>query len=242
MTHRISWLGIAILCAGLAQGASAAKAPKTDDEKTVYVLGVTLGRQLGSLSLKPEELELLFAGMRDQMTGKPLAASVDEYGPKIQQLAQSRAALAATEEKKASEAFLAKEAAAPGAKRSQSGLIKRVLKESSGASPTASDTVKVNYHGTLRDGTVFDSSAQGEPAKFPVNHVIPCWTEALQTMKVGEKAHITCPSEIAYGDRGAPPRIKPGAALAFDVELLEIVKPAAAPADNKAGGGKPAQP
>jgi FKBP-type peptidyl-prolyl cis-trans isomerase len=100
-----------------------------------------------------------------------------------------------------------------------------VVKEGSGASPAASDTVKVHYHGTLRDGSVFDSSVdRGTPAEFPLNRVIPCWTEAVQGMKVGEKAHITCPSEIAYGDRGMPPAIKGGTALAFDVELIEIVK------------------
>ena len=97
--------------------------------------------------------------------------------------------------------------------------------------------MKVHYHGTLRDGTVFDSSVERkEPAEFPLNRVIPCWTEAVQTMKVGEKAHLTCPSEIAYGDRGFPPKIKGGAALAFDVELLEIVK---APAETPAPAPTP---
>ena len=247
MTHRISFLALAVLCAGLAPAAGWAKGPKTDDEKTVYVIGVSLARQLGPLALKPDELDMLFAGIRDQLSGKPLAASPDEYGPKIQALAQSRSAAAAADEKKAGAAFLTAEAAASGAKKLPSGLIKRVEKEGSGASPTATDTVKVHYRGTLRDGTVFDSSLdRGEPATFPVGRVIPCWTEALQTMKVGEKAHITCPAEIAYGDHGAPPKIKPGAALAFEVELLEIVKPAAksppAPADTKAGGDKPAKP
>ena len=128
-------------------------------------------------------------------------------------------------EKKSADEFLAKEAAAPGATKTASGLVKRVVKEGSGEAPKPEDTVKVHYHGTLRDGTVFDSSVdRKEPAEFPLNRVIPCWTEAVQTMKVGEKAHITCPSEIAYGDRGFPPKIKGGAALAFDVELLEIVK------------------
>ena len=92
-----------------------------------------------------------------------------------------------------------------------------------GAFPTASDTVKVHYHGTLRDGTVFDSSVdRGTPVDFPLNGVIPCWTEGVQKMKVGGKARLVCPASLAYGDRGAPPKIKPGAALVFDVELLGI--------------------
>jgi len=83
--------------------------------------------------------------------------------------------------------------------------------------------VRVHYHGTLTDGTVFDSSVQrGQPAEFPLNQVIPCWTEGVQRMKVGEKARLVCPSEVAYGDRGAPPNIPGGATLIFDVELLSI--------------------
>src|SRR5262245_16903897 len=113
MTHRISFLALAVLCAGLAPAASGAKAPTTDDEKTVYVIGVNLAHQLEPLALKPEELEMLFAGIRDQVTGKPLAASVAEYGPKVQQLVKSRSATVLAEEKKASAAFLAAEAAAP---------------------------------------------------------------------------------------------------------------------------------
>jgi FKBP-type peptidyl-prolyl cis-trans isomerase FkpA len=96
-------------------------------------------------------------------------------------------------------------------------------REGTGRSPSATDIVKVHYHGTLSDGKVFDSSVQrGEPASFPLNRVIPCWTEGLQKMKVGGKAKLTCPPGIAYGARGAPPTIPPNATLTFEVELLAI--------------------
>src|SRR6185295_3867195 len=110
----------------------------------------------------------------------------------------------------------------------------------------ASDRVKVHYHGTLADGTVFDSSVdRGTPATFPLNGVIPCWTEGLQQMKVGGKSKLICPSDVAYGDRGSPPKIKPGSTLVFDVELLEIVAapaPAAAGAPPAPPGGVPPPP
>jgi len=99
------------------------------------------------------------------------------------------------------------------------------IKAGTGPTPKPSDTVKVHYHGTLTDGTVFDSSVQrGQPATFQLSGIIPCWKEGLQLMKVGGKSRLVCPPELAYGDRGAPPRIKPGATLVFEVELLEIAK------------------
>ena len=120
---------------------------------------------------------------------------------------------------------LAKAAAEAGAKKTASGAIVKALKEGTGATPTAASTVKVHYHGTLPDGTVFDSSVKrGEPATFPLSGVIKCWTEGVQQIKVGGKSRLVCPSNIAYGDRGSPPTIKPGATLVFEVELLEIVK------------------
>jgi FKBP-type peptidyl-prolyl cis-trans isomerase len=144
--------------------------------------------------------------------------------PSIETLAKSRRAAASAEESKASEAFLATAAAAAGAQKLDSGLVYLEVAPGTGDSPKDTDTVKVHYHGTLRDGTVFDSSVErGTPAQFPLNRVIPCWTEGVQKMKVGGKGRLTCPASIAYGDRGAPPKIKPGAALAFEVELLEIL-------------------
>lgn len=226
-------VGIALVAA-LLLGAPLARAadPKldTDDQKIFYTMGYTLKGSLDRFAIRPDELEVLIAGLRDAMEGTPSKVDEQVFAPKIAQLGQARATQVAEVEKAASAEFLAKEAAAEGATKAPSGLVKRVVKEGSGASPAASDTVKVHYHGTLRDGSVFDSSVdRGEPAEFPLDRVIPCWTEAVQTMKVGEKAHITCPSEIAYGDRGAPPKIKGGAALAFDVELIEIVKTPPAP-------------
>jgi len=113
----------------------------------------------------------------------------------------------------------------PGARKTESGIVIIEQKAGAGESPKATDKVKVHYHGTLSDGTVFDSSVQrGQPATFPLNGVIKCWTEGVQLMKVGEKSRLVCPADLAYGERGAPGRIKPGATLVFDVELLDIVK------------------
>jgi FKBP-type peptidyl-prolyl cis-trans isomerase FkpA len=129
-----------------------------------------------------------------------------------------------TEKKKvASNAYLAKAATEPGAIKTDSGLIYMDIQPGTGASPVASDTVKVNYRGTLIDGTEFDSSyKRNQPAQFPLNGVIKCWTEGVQKMKLGGKARLVCPSDIAYGDKGHPPVIPGGATLIFEIELLEI--------------------
>ena len=112
---------------------------------------------------------------------------------------------------------------APGAAATPPALTYKSLREGTGASPTAADTVKVNYRGTLVDGTEFDSSyKRNEPATFPLGRVIPCWTQGVQRMKVGGKAELVCPPELAYGDRGAGGVIPPKATLRFEIELLEI--------------------
>ena len=128
-------------------------------------------------------------------------------------------------EKKKVDAYLEAAEKEPGAVKTASGLIFRTLKPGDGPSPKASDRVKVHYEGSFIDGTVFDSSIQrGAPVDFPLTAVIKCWTEGVQKMKVGEKARLVCPPGIAYGDRGRPPKVPPGATLVFDVELLEILK------------------
>ena len=122
-------------------------------------------------------------------------------------------------------AFAAQAATEAGAVVTASGLVFRSLTAGAGEAPKASDTVKVHYKGTLPDGKEFDSSyKRGEPATFPLNRVIPCWTEGLQRMQPGAKAVLTCPPEIAYGPRGAGGVIPPNATLRFEVELIAVVK------------------
>jgi FKBP-type peptidyl-prolyl cis-trans isomerase FkpA len=116
-------------------------------------------------------------------------------------------------------------AAEPKAVKTASGIAITTIKDGTGASPKASDTVKVHYRGTLVDGKEFDSSyGRGQPASFPLNRVIPCWTEGVQTMKVGGKAKLLCPPNLAYGSRGVPGTIPPDSSLVFEIELLKIAK------------------
>jgi FKBP-type peptidyl-prolyl cis-trans isomerase FkpA len=202
---------------------SPAAAPKamTDDDKIVYSLGLSIYRSLGQFDLSPAEMEIVKQALSDAAENKP-AVDLDTWGPKIQTLAGARASRVSSREKGASAAYLTKAAAEPGAVKTDSGMIYRELRAGTGASPKSTDTVKVNYRGTLTNGTEFDSSyKRNEPAEFPLNGVIPCWTEGVQKMKVGGKASLVCPSELAYGDQGRP-SIPGGATLVFEVELLEI--------------------
>jgi FKBP-type peptidyl-prolyl cis-trans isomerase FkpA len=197
----------------------------TDDQKALYAIGVAVSQSLKDLSLTEPELEIIKSGMTDGVLSRPLKLDPKTVAPKVQQMVQARAAVIAEKEKKLGAAYLTKAAAEPGAKKTASGAIVTTIKEGKGPSPKATDSVKVHYQGTLVDGTVFDSSIQrGQPVTFPLSNVIKCWTEGVQEIKVGGKSRLVCPANIAYGDRGSPPTIKPGATLVFEVELLEIVK------------------
>ena len=218
------WLVALVLVLLVTVPPAAAQEPKSEDDKAFYAIGFSLAERLGPFALTAAELEMVKAGLADGVLGRPRKADPRAYMERIQQLRTTRAAVVAATEKKAGDAFLAKAAAAPGAKKTESGVVITTLTAGTGPSPKATDKVKVHYHGTLTDGSVFDSSVQrGQPATFPLNGVIKCWTEGVQQMKVGGKSRLVCPSELAYGERGAPPRIKPGATLIFEVELLEIV-------------------
>ena len=203
--------------------APAGPAGKTEDEKTVYAIGTMMGRQISGFGLTPSELEALKQGVADAATAKKPEVEIETYGPKIQAFAQGRTAKAAEAEKAKATAFSDNAAKEPGAVKTASGLVFKTINPGKGKSPVATDLVKVHYHGTLTNGEVFDSSVKrGEPVDFALNAVIPCWTEGVQKMKVGEKARLVCPSSIAYGDQGRPPTIPGGATLVFEVELLAI--------------------
>lgn len=225
------WLvGMIVILCFMASTAMASE-PKleSDDQNAVYALGLIIATNLEQYALSADEVEILKSGLSDGLLGREPKVNLSEWGPKMQQFATARAQASAEAEKAAGEKFLNEMAGEKGAVKYDSGLIMREIKAGSGASPSETDTVKVHYHGTLRDGSVFDSSVErGTPATFPLNGVIPCWTEGVQRMKVGGKSKLVCPASIAYGDRGAPPRIRPGAALVFEVELLEVVKADAA--------------
>ncbi len=206
-----------------------AQSLKTEDEKTIYALGLLLGQNAAIFGLSKAELEPFKKGIIDGATGAKPQIVLEEYRDKVDAFHKKRSAAKAEAEKAKMKPFLDKAAAEKGAVKTESGMIYKDLKEGTGPSPKATDTVKVNYRGTLTNGTEFDSSIKrGQPVEFRLNQVIPCWTEGVQKMKVGGKAKLVCPSSIAYKDQGRPPTIPGGATLIFEVDLLEIV-PAKSP-------------
>ena len=225
MHNTLRW-PLAVLLAVVLAAPAAAQDLKTDEQKTLYALGLILSQNLASFSLSAADLEVVKAGMSDGVLRKEPKVDLQTWGPKVQGLQETRLAAAAAVERKAGEAYLAKAAAEKGAIRTASGLIITTLRPGTGPQPKATDKVKVHYHGTNIDGSVFDSSVQrGEPITLPLNGgIIKCWTEGVPMMKVGGKSRLVCPPDLAYGDHGRPPRIKPGATLVFEIELLEIVK------------------
>jgi FKBP-type peptidyl-prolyl cis-trans isomerase FkpA len=217
---------VRIILAVLVLAPFAASAQKTEEEKTLYAIGYVLGERLHSLQLTKAQMKLVDQGFSDAKVGTKAKVDPRERQQQISEFAQHRsqevAAKTAGPNKEKGKAFADKLAKEPGAEKFPSGLVKKTVKPGNGPMPKETDKVKVNYEGKLVDGTVFDSSyKRGQPAEFPLNGVIKCWTEGVSKMKVGEEAQLVCPSDIAYGDMGRP-SIPPGSTLVFKVELLEI--------------------
>lgn len=230
----------------LACQAGAADPPALTDQKdkVSYSIGMDIGNNLKKQSIEVDP-DILARGIRDVMSGKEPLLSAEEARETLGALqkelmakAQARTKELAEKNRKEGDRFLAENGKKEGVVSLPSGLQYKVLESGSGPSPGKTDTVETNYRGTLVDGTEFDSSyTRGEPAVFPVNGVIPGWTEALQRMKVGDKWRIFVPPDLAYGERGAGP-IGPNATLVFEIELLSIKKneEAAPPGEGKPSG------
>jgi FKBP-type peptidyl-prolyl cis-trans isomerase FkpA len=205
---------------------SADSSLKTDQDKVLYILGAAMGQKMSAFRLTESELGIIRQGMTDSVLNRPLKADIATYGPKIDELAKTRAKAFAADEKKREKPFLDKAATAKGAVKKPSGLIYTELKAGTGAGAKPTDKVKLRYQGSLLDGSVFYSSYnKKDPETIPLEQVFPsCWKEAMQLMKVGGKGRFVCPSDLAYGDAGAAPNIKPGQAIVLEVEFLEVVK------------------
>jgi FKBP-type peptidyl-prolyl cis-trans isomerase FkpA len=191
----------------LSTPALAVEISKTDDQKTLYALGLIVYKSLAVFNLSPAELEFVKQGLMDAGTGKKPEVELKDYNDKVQELARTRRKAAGDMQTEAGKEYLEKAAKEKGAVKTTSGMV----------------------YLSLSDGTEFDSSyKRGKPLEFKLDNVIKCWTEGLQKMKPGGKAKLVCPSNLAYGDNGAGEMILPGATLDFVVELLEVNDPGAA--------------
>lgn len=238
LVTKMSLVAVAVITLAACQKEAEQKpaALDTDDAKQSYSLGVSVGRYLDStldeyskmgLSL---DSALILRGVQDAIADKTalneeevqamMTALEEQFREKQAAIADAEAAQAIA----AGKTYLEENAKKESVTVTESGLQYEVLQAADGAKPAATDTVKVHYTGTLTDGTKFDSSLdRGEPAQFPLNRVIPGWTEGVQLMNVGSKFKFTIPSELAYGERDMGV-IKPNSVLVFEVELLDIVK------------------
>lgn len=198
----------------------------TDEQKVSYGFGLQFGDQLRRNRFDGMELEAVLAGVQHWYNHQEAALSDAEINPSyqvIQDRQQAKAAELASKREELAEQFMDANAARDEVTTTDSGLQYEVLETGDGEKPGLQSTVVTHYHGTLLDGTVFDSSVErGEPAEFGVSQVIPGWTEALQMMSVGDKWRIACPPKLAYGDQGAGDSIPPNTALVFEIHLISI--------------------
>jgi len=215
----------------------------TEQDKTFYAMGLMLGQNLAKLDLTDQELSALYKGLYTAAKNQKAELEWMEFQPKIQTMFQDRMKKSSEKQMKVGKEFADKFSKEEGAVKTASGLVYKITQVGTGAQPKATDEVEVNYHGTLMDGTVFDSSIdRKQSVTFPLDRVIKGWTEGLQLLKEGGKARLVIPSELAYGDMGAPPKIPGGATLIFDVELIKIKTGEASKTTNAATTDKAAKP
>lgn len=199
---------------------------ESDADKVSYGLGLQLGNQILQQSFPGFNLDALLIGIQDMHANKPCRfpdQEMQEAFAAINQMVQEQASAAGQENQQAGQAYMAENGQKEGVTTTDSGLQYEVLVAGEGPKPSANDTVVTHYHGTLIDGTIFDSSVErGEPAQFPVNGVIQGWIEALQMMPVGSKWRLVVPPQLAYGEHGSGQVIGPQTTLVFEVELLAI--------------------
>jgi FKBP-type peptidyl-prolyl cis-trans isomerase FklB len=224
--HLAPVIAIALLTASCnAQDKKNAGAMKTPLDSVSYSLGVSIGNNFKTNQLDSINVDALARGMKDALSGKT-EITQEQADQRIQEYMAEREKVKGAESLQKGKAFLEANKSKEGVKTTPSGLQYIVMKEGTGPKPGLNDKVTTHYHGTLVDGTVFDSSVdRGQPATFPVSGVIPGWTEALQMMPVGSKWKLFVPSELAYGDRGAGGKIPGNSVLIFEVELLKIEAP-----------------
>lgn len=239
---RSSWLtcvlalaiGSAALTARAAPAGSALQ-PEARSQSTAgaqpqdfYALGVLLSHNLDLFDLSEREFKQVLSGVADGYHHRAHLTDQQAALAHLMTLQNERQVRVVQREQAAGAAFIAKVAALSNARKTASGLVYLPIAEGAGATPRLRDRIKVQYTGKLIDGTVFDSTTErGEGASFAMTGVIPCWKEALQLMKAGGRARVLCPPELAYGDRGSPPIIRPGATLDFQIELLDVIEPPA---------------
>jgi len=212
---------------------SLSSSPYNDDKMPFYALGVNLAKQMGGQAnfktlLDEDELEIMLSGFGDTMKGSSLQDPLQvltKYGPTLNQILADRSSKIVDRIKKEGEEFITNFLdCTPEARKTESGMVYYSMKEGNGAQPKLEDTVEVHYHGTLIDGTVFDSSVdRGSTIKFPLGSVIKGWQEGLKVMREGGKATLVIPSDLAYGDAGSGEVIPPGATLKFEVELFKVI-------------------
>jgi FKBP-type peptidyl-prolyl cis-trans isomerase len=220
---------LALAVTGCNSGGGTVAAPETLEERASYAIGYGAGEGLGSQEADIDIDQLVaglraaFAGEDGHMTPEEMQATMMEFQQSMMAAEEELANAAGADAKAAGDAFLAENAGNAGIVVTDSGLQYEVLQEGGGASPVATDQVTVHYEGKLLDGTVFDSSYdKGAPATFPLNQVIPGWTEGVQLMSVGSKFRFFIPGELGYGLRPPPGEIGPNSTLIFEVELLSI--------------------